>query len=193
MVMPEINTERLLLRALRSDDLDDVAAMNADPRVMEHFPAVQSRQDSEALLGRIRSSYRENGFGVFAVLHRGAFLGFAGLTKPRFEASFTPCVEIGWRFTVSAWGKGFALEAAEASLRWGFEGLGLEEIVSFTAFTNTPSERLMQRLGMQRDLGGDFDHPMIPAGDRLSRHCLYRLTAEAWRVRSSDRSPVNPQ
>jgi ribosomal-protein-alanine N-acetyltransferase len=98
-----------------------------------------------------------------------------GLQVPRFEAAFTPCVEIGWRLAAEQWGRGYASEAARAALVFGFERLGLEQIVSFTTTTNTRSSRVMENIGMRRDPREDFDHPAMPAGHRLRQHVLYRI------------------
>lgn len=113
----------------------------------------------------------------------GTFLGIAGLLRPSFEAHFTPCVEVGWRLAVDAWGRGYATEAAQACLDHGFEALSprLEEIFAFTVPGNARSRRVMERQGMQHDPAGDFDHPKLPAGHPLRRHVLYRIDRERWR------------
>jgi ribosomal-protein-alanine N-acetyltransferase len=116
-----------------------------------------------------------------AVEAKGAgFIGFAGLNPPPFEAHFTPCVEVGWRLARHAWGKGYATEAARASLDWGFGKLGLEQIVSFTVPANARSRAVMERLGMIRDPDGDFDHPEMAVDSPLRRHVLYRLRRVDW-------------
>ena len=179
--MTELETERLRLRRWRDGDLTGLAALNADPRVMEHFPKVFSFADSEAMLGRARAHWAANGFGWWVVERRtdGAFVGIAGLLRPSFEAHFTPCVEVGWRLSADAWGHGYATEAARAALRHGFERLTprLEEIVAFTVPGNLASRRVMEKLGMTRDPAEDFDfeHPRLPPGHPLRRHVLYRL------------------
>jgi RimJ/RimL family protein N-acetyltransferase len=132
--MPElarIETPRLLLREWTDADLEPYAAMNADPAVMEHFPALLSRAESDAQAGRIRAQAEERGFGLYAVElpGRAPFIGFVGLMAPTFEAHFTPCVEIGWRLARAHWGLGYASEGARAALRFGFERVGLREIV----------------------------------------------------------------
>ncbi|MES1239233.1 MAG: GNAT family N-acetyltransferase, partial [Chloroflexota bacterium] len=126
-----------------------------------------------------------NGFGLWVVeaAGDGTFLGFTGLTRPRFDAPFMPAVEVGWRFARHTWGKGYATEAARAALGFGFEVLGLEEIVSFTSPANERSWRVMERLGMTHDPADDFDHPRLPEGHRLRRHLLYRLPRAAWEAR----------
>ena len=172
----EVRTARLLLRRWRDGDLEPFAAMNADPRVMEHFPAPLSRAESDELAGRFRSHWVEHGFGPWAIEVPGeaAFIGFTGLSRPSFEAHFTPCVEVGWRLAGGHWGRGYATEAARAAMRVAFEELGLEEIVSFTVPANRRSLRVMEKLGMQRSPRDDFDHPRLPAGHPLRRHVLYR-------------------
>ena len=142
---------------------------------MEHFPATLSREDSDALAERIEAGFDEHGFGLWAVEADGEFIGFTGLSVPRFTAPFTPCVEIGWRLARSAWGRGYATEAARASLEDGFGRAGLTEVISFTAVQNVRSQAVMGRLGMTHDPADDFDHPALPAGHPLRRHVLYRI------------------
>jgi RimJ/RimL family protein N-acetyltransferase len=175
----QLRTERLLLRAWRDTDRPAFAAMNADPRVMEHFPAVMSREESDAAADRIEAHFARHGFGLWAVEIPGVaeFAGFVGLCCPRFHAHFTPCVEIGWRLAAEHWGHGYATEGARAAMAYGFETLRLSEIVSFTVPQNVRSRRVMEKLGMTHDAGGDFDHPLLPPGHRLCRHVLYRIRA----------------
>ncbi len=189
MSIPTLETERLRLRAFRESDREPFAALNADPEVMAWFPAQLSREESDAFLDRILKRWDEDGHGLWAIERKadGAFLGFAGLVTHRFEARFTPAVEVGWRLARDAWGHGFATEAGAASLRYGFETLGMGEIVSFTTVANERSRRVMERLGMTRDPSDDFDHPNLPAGHPIRPHVLYRLTRAAWveRVRGA--------
>lgn len=174
---PELVTKRLRLRAWRAGDLEPFAALNADPGVMEHFPAPLDRAESDALAAGIQAHFAERGFGLWAVEAPGEipFAGFVGLSVPRRALPFTPCVEVGWRLARHCWGRGYATEAARAALSFGFGTLGLEEIVSFTAAGNLRSRGVMERLGMSRDEADDFDHPALPEGHRLRRHVLYRL------------------
>ena len=175
--MPEIRTERLLLRRWRPEDRAPFAALNADARVMQHFPSTLSRAESDALADGIEAHFAEHGFGLWAVEAPGAapFVGFVGLSVPRFTAHFTPCVEIGWRIAAEHWGRGYAPEAARAAVAHGFRALALREIVSFTVPANASSRRVMEKLGMSRDPRDDFDHPGLPEGHKLRRHVLYRL------------------
>ena len=173
----EIRTRRLLLRALREEDLDAFAEMNADPQVMRYFPATLSRDETIDAVARIRAVVEEHGFGMWAVEipARAPFIGIVGLTRPSFTASFTPCVEVGWRLSAQHWGQGYATEAALASVRFGFERLGLDEILAWTTPDNGASRRVMEKIGMTRDAAGDFDHPRITVGHPRGRHVLYRL------------------
>lgn len=182
--IPRIRTERLLLREWYNGDRDVFAALTADPAVMEHFPALMSRDESDALIDRIVARW-SGGYGLWAVeqVEDAAFLGFVGLASPTWEAEFTPAVEIGWRLSRDAWGHGYATEAARAAIRFGFETVGLEEILSWTVPANLRSRAVMERLGMTHDPADDFDHPAIPAGSPLRRHVLYRLRRSAWEAR----------
>jgi len=148
---------------------------------MKHFPSTLTRAESDAFIDRIEGFFEANGYGLWAVerLDRDEFMGFVGLAPASFEAHFTPAVEVGWRLGREHWRQGFATEAARIAVTDGFERLGLDEIVSFTATTNLPSQRVMQRLGMTRDPEDDFDHPGVPVGHRLRRHVLYRLPRSA--------------
>lgn len=172
-----LRTERLVLRRWREDDREPFAVLNADPLVMGHFPQPLTRAQSDALVDRIEAGFDEHGFGLWAVEADGAFVGFTGLSVPAFEAPFLPSVEVGWRLARSAWGRGWATEAAAAALAVGFGPLGLREVVSFTAVENARSEAVMQRLGMTRV--GEFEHPRLPEDHRLRRHVLYR-TGPGW-------------
>ena len=171
------------MRGWRPEDRPPFAAMNADPEVMAHFPAPLSRAESDRLVDRIGDSFDRHGFSLWAleVAGTGAFIGFTGLIMQTFEVHFTPAVEVGWRLTRTAWGHGYASEAGRAALTYGFDEAGLDEIVSMTAVTNTPSQAVMRRIGMTHDPADDFEHPKIPAGSPLRPHVLYRLTADAWR------------
>lgn len=175
--VPELRTERLLLRGWSETDREPFAALNADRAVMKHFPATLTRAESDAFVDRIVGAWASDGNGLWAVERRsdGRFLGFVGLARPTFEAHFTPAIEIGWRLASDAWGRGYATEAARAALRWGFAVLGADEIVSFTSTGNSRSRAVMERLGMTHDPADDFDHPLIAPGDPLRRHVLYRL------------------
>lgn len=172
-----IRTPRLVLRRWRDEDRAAFAALNADRRVMEHFPSVLSREESDAAAERIAAHFQRHGYGSWAAEIPGVapFIGFIGLAVPRFEAAFTPCVEIGWRLAAPFWNQGYATEGACAALEYGFRQLGLQEIVSFTVPANVRSRRVMEKIGMTRDPSEDFDHPLLAEGHPLRRHVLYRI------------------
>jgi len=165
------------MRSWREDDLAPFAALNADPVVMEHFPSTLTRQESDALVVRITAQLDDLGYGLWALEVRdsGEFVGFTGLALQTFPAHFTPAVEVGWRLKQSAWGHGYATEAALAALDYGFAVAELDEIVSMTAVTNVRSQRVMQRIGMTHNPADDFEHPNVPDGHRVKPHVLYRI------------------
>jgi RimJ/RimL family protein N-acetyltransferase len=173
----ELRTKRLLLRCWNNSDRESFAAMNADAVVMEFFPALMSRTESEAAADRIENHFEQHGFGLWAVElpDQVPFVGFIGLSITRIEAHFTPCVELGWRLLSQYWNQGIATEGALAAIAFGFEQLALDEIVSYTAVPNRRSRRVMEKLGMTHDPHEDFDHPLIPVGHPLRRHVLFRL------------------
>ena len=173
----ELRTRRVRLRAWRDADREPFARLNADADVMKYFPIALTRDQSDRFADRIQTHIEEHGWGLWAVEIAGTapFAGFIGLARPRFEAHFTPCVEVGWRLAREFWGRGYATEGARAALAFGFRALGLREIVSMTTETNAPSRRVMERLGMTRDAADDFEHPVLPAGHPLRRHVLYRI------------------
>jgi RimJ/RimL family protein N-acetyltransferase len=175
----ELETSRLRLRRWQFSDREPFAAMNADPRVMEHLPAILSRAESDGLASRCDVHFDQHGFGLWAVEIRGVapFAGFVGLSVPNFQAHFTPCVEIGWRLAADHWGRGYATEGARAALSFGFRALKLDEIVSFTVPGNLRSRRVMERIGMTYDPADDFDHPTVLQGSGPKRHVLYRMTS----------------
>ncbi len=174
-----LRTERLVLRPWRDDDLAPFAELNADPRVRAHFPSCLTRAESDASARRIRAEMAARGYGLWAAEVAGGapFIGFIGLAAPSFVAPFTPCVEIGWRLAHAAWGNGYATEGARAALAFGFETLGLAEIVAMTTPANARSRRVMEKLGMRRDPADDFDHPNLAPGSPARHHVLYRIRA----------------
>jgi ribosomal-protein-alanine N-acetyltransferase len=166
--------------------------MNADPVVMEHFPAVLDRAESDELAEHIEAHFEQHGFGAWAIEVQGgaSFVGFVGLHHVGFEAHFTPAVEIAWRLSRDAWGHGYATEAAREACRIAFAELRLPAIVSFTVPRNVRSRAVMVRLGMTHDPSEDFDHPRLAEGHRLRRHVLTRLSAEEWAGKASPRSEL---
>lgn len=181
-----IETARLILRHWRADDGAPLTLINQDPQVMEHLPKRLTSAETRAMIQRINHCIEQRGFGLWAVALKqsGVLIGFIGLSTPAFEAPFTPCVEIGWRLSAAHWGQGYATEGAKAALAYGFTQLLLQEIVAFTVPENQRSLRVMQQIGMQRDLQGDFAHPKFPRDHGLSRHLLYRIQRSDWEILS---------
>lgn len=148
---------------------------------MEYFVAPLSTAESAAMIERARATLEKRGWGWWCLDIDGQCAGFIGLTVPTYDTPFMPCVEIGWRLARPFWGRGYATEGARLALDYGFNDIGLDEIVSFTATGNLRSRRVMERIGMTRDINGDFDHPRVPEGNALRRHVLYRLRRSDYR------------
>jgi RimJ/RimL family protein N-acetyltransferase len=182
----EFSTTRLRLRQWQDRDRDPFAALNADRRVMEFFPAIMDRRASDALVDRWQAQIAQRGWGLWAVerIDSGEFIGFTGLQVPLRELPFGPCVEVGWRLAAAHWRHGYASEGARAVLKLAFATLDLAEVVSFTALNNLRSRAVMQRIGLN-DSGIVFDHPGLPPDNSLRAHCLYRLTRAQWRAQQS--------
>ena len=177
-----LRTERLILRPWRDSDRAPFAAINADPRVMEHFPKTSTREESDAGVDRIVARMEQQGFGLWAVEVPGVavFIGFIGL-NPADAVLGRPVLEIGWRLAAEHWGHGYATEGARASLAHAFDVLGNDEVVSFAAAANQRSRHVMEKLGLVHRPEDDFDHPGVPATWSGRRHVLYRITRERWR------------
>jgi ribosomal-protein-alanine N-acetyltransferase len=169
-----LHTERLTLRGWTDADRPALYAMNSDPLVMATLGPVMSRGESDAFMNRIVKHFDDHGFGVWCVEFEGRPVGSTWFMVPWFRDG----VEIGWRMMSQYWGRGFAPEAAGECLRHGFDDLGFDEVISFTAVTNANSRRVMEKIGLVRDLDGDFDHPSLPEGNPLRPHVLYRLPAD---------------
>ncbi len=177
MSAPTLKTPRLLLRPWQPSDRDALWRMQSNPRTMEFLMPVADRTASDAVADRAEAHFACHGFGLWVVEVPGIaeFVGYCGLVHVPYTEHFTPAVEIGWRFDPAFWGQGYATEAARAALDFGFEKLGLDEIVAITVPANLRSRAVMERLGMARDDGGDFDLPSTPPGHPLGRQVLYRL------------------
>jgi len=181
-----ITTDRLILRQWTDADRDAWAALNADPTVMEFFPAPLDREQSDAAFATLQQRITDRGFGFWAAELRstGEFVGMIGLADRPEGLPISPCIEVGWRLHQAFWGKGLATEGARASLNYAFGVLGQNEVVAFTATTNVRSYRVMQRLGMTRD-AKTFDHPAVPVESPLREHVVYRIRRDVWQAPSS--------
>ncbi|GAK88044.1 putative acetyltransferase [Vibrio ponticus] len=173
-----LETKRLILRQWEQADFKHFARMCADPEVMQYFPATLSEAESEQLANRLQALIDLHGWGFWAVEIKatGEFIGFVGLNTIDGESGIprAPFLEIGWRIAKQYWHKGYATEAADQAMRYAFFVLGVDDVYAFTAKDNLPSQKVMQRLGMI-DTRLDFDHPKLPQGHPLERHCLYRI------------------
>lgn len=180
-------TRRLISREWHESDLENLIELNTDPKVMEHFPSRMSASECEEMLQRVMAIQERDGFCFPALVEKdtNTFMGFCGLFNVAFETQFTPAVEIGWRLLPRFWGKGFASEGARAWLRYGFENLCLERVVSFAVPQNKNSLAVMERIGMQHCPAFDFDHPRLMDNRRLRRHVTYVITKSEWESQSN--------
>ncbi len=180
--MIAVETSRLSLRDWRIEDLRPYARLNSDKKVMAYFPKILTWEETEAHYLKMKSHIEQYGFGFWAVEERisGRFIGFIGLQWTNFDAEFTPCVEIGWRLDKRYWRKGYASEGAQACLDHAFQKLNLEEVYSFTAKINVPSEGVMKKVGMTKLK--EFEHPLVDSRSKLSTHVLYNMTVDSWLV-----------
>ena len=167
-------SERLGFRNWKGSDTKPFGEMNQDLEVMEFFPDTLSEQQSSEMIDRMKVHFENHGFTFYAVdeLATNKFIGFIGLVRPKFEAFFTPCVEIGWRLGREFWNKGYATEGALMVMKHAFNALGIEELISITAVVNKKSEHIMEKIGME--FIGEFDHPKLEKGHKLERHIVYR-------------------
>ncbi|MFV5491427.1 GNAT family N-acetyltransferase [Acinetobacter sp. ASP199] len=168
-----IQTPRLILRQWQDSDTAPFIQMCADDKVMRYFLKKLNTTEATAFLERIKSDIKKRGWGLFVVELKstGEFIGFIGLNVYPPELAFADAPEISWRLLPQYWNQGYATEGAKAVLKYAFRTLRLEKVISFTARINTPSERVMQNIGLEKV--GEFDHPLVSADHILCRHVLY--------------------
>lgn len=168
-------SERLGFRLWQEEDLIPFATMNSNSKVMEFFPKTLSAEESNQFVIKIKKMFEEHSYGLYAVdeLETGEFIGFIGFWFTSFESYFTPALEIGWRIGSKKWGKGYATEGAKSCLEFGFRTFNFPEIYSLTSKINLRSERVMQKIGMQKI--DEFEHPKIKDGNKLKKHVLYKI------------------
>jgi RimJ/RimL family protein N-acetyltransferase len=166
-------SERLGFRNWLPEDITPMSEINADPRVMEFFPSIQSAAQTIEFIERMQNQFKEKGFCYFAVdkLENGEFIGFIGISEQTFEADFTPCIDIGWRLSSKEWNKGFATEGAKRCLEYAFDELNIETINSMCPKINWPSENVMKKIGMKKV--SEFKHPKLLNDERLQDCVLY--------------------
>ena len=175
-----IESNRLYFRQWKEEDKEFFFKLNSDPEVMKYFPQALSKNESDAFVEKVKFQINKRGWWFFAVeiKNTSEFIGFIGLSNTAFEAPFTPCTEIGWRFHRNFWKKGYATEGAKTVLDFAFRKIGKESIVSYTSKLNFPAIAVMKRIGMVEDPSYSFDHPKIPKGHPLRPHILYRLSKD---------------
>ncbi|MBG6240675.1 MAG: N-acetyltransferase [Candidatus Symbiopectobacterium sp. Dall1.0] len=173
-----IETERLILRQWRDEDYPIYAQLNADPEVMLYFPALMSREESDAQIGRFTRHIANKGWGFWAVELKssGEFIGFIGLHKQQEESGIphAPLIEASWRLQARHWGNGYATEGAKRVIRYAVEQLESPEVYAYTPLQHRASQRVMIKAGMT-NTGEDFNYAKIPAGHALERFCLYKI------------------
>ncbi|MBC9031639.1 GNAT family N-acetyltransferase [Sphingomonas sp. JC676] len=170
-----IETERLILRRWKDSDRQAFHAMCTDPRVMKFLGPLQTRAETDAAIDRQNGFLDSHGYCFWAVERRedGAFIGFCGLKPGAEDTPIESEIEIGWRLAHDQWGRGYAREAAQASLDWGWASTDAPAIAAITTTNNVRSWGLMERLGMVRAPEDDFDHPK--AIESLRPHITYRI------------------
>jgi RimJ/RimL family protein N-acetyltransferase len=170
-------TERLILRTWKAEDAEAYFLINQDAKVIEFLPRSLTMQEVDDFIERVNKQQDERSYSLWAIelKETGEFIGFTGLNYTDFPADFTPAVEVGWRLGSQFWGSGYATEAAKAALDYGFNEMGLHEIVSFTVPANKRSINVMEKIGLKRDFAGDFAHPKLSMEHPLSQHVLYRI------------------
>lgn len=176
-----IETERLRLRPWEKRDRAAYHAIKSDPRVMATLGPLQTRTESDATLDRLIVRGAQDGYTFWAMERRAdrVLLGYCGLLLATDDFPITGEVEIGWGLGSEYWGQGYAREAAQAALAWGWANIAGDRFVAITTPGNLRSWGLMERLGMTRVPGGDFDHPRLAEGDPLRRHLTYRIDRPA--------------
>jgi len=177
-----LETDRLMLRTWEEADAEAYFQINQDPKVIACLRGPLTMAEVNAFIVKMNRQQEEHGFTLWVteLKTNGEMLGFIGLNYPDWSAHFMPAVEVGWRLGSQYWGQGYATEGAKAALSYGFKNCGLREIVSFTVPANVRSIRVMEKIGLVRDVNDDFIHPQLPADHRLSQHILYRLTKEKY-------------
>lgn len=182
MMQLPIVTERLILRTWRPEDREPFAAMNADPEVMRFFPETLTEAETDAAIARFERYFAETGITFFAVEEQatGRFIGTIGMRHAPANLPVAPVIEIGWRLGKDVWGKGIATEGARAVVRTAFVDLGFPRVLAFTTPPNTPSRRVMEKVGLLREAELDFDHPDLPPEHPMRRHVVYAVDRDTW-------------
>lgn len=168
-------SERLGFRAWYPTDLEAMSAINSDQEVMRYFESTISKAETQAFMNRMNRELKETGHCYFAVdiLQSETLIGCIGLSTKSFEADFTPCIDIGWRLGAEFWGKGYASEGAKKCLEYAFSKLKIERVFAITPLINTPSVRVMQKIGMTEH--SVFIHPSLKETGALNPCLAYQV------------------
>ena len=173
---PVLETERLILRPTATEDLDGWASMMADEEVSRFIGGLQPRSSAWRGMASMAGSWTLMGFGMFSVIEKssGEWLGRIGPWQPQDW----PGTEVGWGLSRAAWGKGYAVEAATATIDWVFDELAWDEVIHCIDPENTPSQKVAQRLGSYNKGRGQLPAP-------YSDHVIdiWGQTREEWRAR----------
>lgn len=177
-----IETKRLILRTWKNEDASAFFQISQDPKVNELLRGPLTMEQVGNFISRMNDKQAKYGHTLWAaeLKETGQLIGYIGLNYTDWKSNFTPAVEVAWQLGSQFWGRGYATEGAEASLEYGFNKCELKEIVSFTVPANVRSIRVMEKIGLERDLEGNFANPAFPADHPLSHTILYRLSAELY-------------
>lgn len=168
-------SSRLGFRKWLSSDLEQMSVINNNQEVMEFFPFLPSRKQTEEFIRRMQNQFLNNGFCYFPVelLSTGEFIGFIGLSEQKYESDFTPCIDIGWRIAKRFWGQGLATEGAKKCLDYARDQLDLKLVYATAPKVNTKSIAIMKKIGMR--YAQDFLHPNLSEHPKLSKCVLYLM------------------
>ncbi len=177
--MKTLETERLLLRAWKNEDVETYYQINQDPKVIEFLLGPMSKEQVEKFIVDKNQTLREENYTLWALEEKatGAMIGCIGIQEIPSLIPFAGKMEIAWRLGSQYWGNGYAPEGAHAVLDYAFETLGFEDIFSFTTTTNKRSQRVMEKIGMTHLPNSNFAHPKVPLDHPLLEHVLYRISA----------------
>jgi len=168
-------SERLGFRNWTNEDLEEFAKLNADEKVMEHFPKTLSKKEVEELIDNLKNHFAKNGFTYYAteILETKEFIGMIGLAFQEYKTKFTPAIDIGWRLKRNVWGKGYATEGAKRCLEYAFNELEINKIISVCTRKNKKSENVMKKIGMTKK--GEFNHPELIDHPEYEKHFCYEI------------------
>jgi ribosomal-protein-alanine N-acetyltransferase len=174
--MIKLETEHLILRQWKEEDLITYAKITSSKEVMRYFPKTLTTEQSNTAARKFMKLVEERSWGFLAVEEKssGKFIGYAGLHAPQSKFPFSPCVEIAWRMADKYWENGYVLEAGEKIIAYAFEIIGLEELVYFSSLQNVKGEKVVKVLGMKKE-DKNFNHPFVKVEHKLSEHYLYTI------------------